>query len=102
MRHHRQEQSQHEQPSHDGYVNVIANAPGATWIVSPARKLRAVCSVPYHSMLEELIGEPSKRTNPEAAPGDENGPKSRDAVLDADCVGLAAAPNNAVTREKLV
>jgi len=53
-------------------------------------------------MFEEFIGDPSNNTMPDAAPGDENGPNNNDAVLDADCVGDAAAPNNAVTRLKLV
>ena len=102
VRHHRQEQSQHEQPSHDGYVNVIVNAPAASCMASPASKLTAVCNVPYQSMLLELTGEPSNSTSPDAAPGDENGPNKSTAVLDADCCGEAAAPNNADTRLKFV
>jgi hypothetical protein len=65
-------------------------------------KLRAVCKVPNHSMFDEFIGEPSNKTIPDAAPGDENGPNNSDAVFDADCVGEAAAPKRAVTRLKFV
>ena len=48
------------------------------------------------------MGLPSNKTIPEAAPGDENGPNKSEAVFDADCVGDAAAPKSAVTREKFV
>lgn len=80
----------------------MVSAPAAICKLSPAKNDRAVCSVPYHSIFEELIGDPSNNTMPDAAPGDENGPNNNDAVLDADCVGDAAAPNKAVTRLKLV
>jgi hypothetical protein len=62
---------------------VIVNAPGAISKLSPAKKLLAVCNVPYQSMLLELIGLPSKITSPDAAPGEEKGPNKSDAVFDA-------------------
>ena len=61
--------------------------------------VRAVCSVPYHSMSEEATGEPSQICKPRIDPVDENGPNVMAAVLDADPAGEAPAPNSAVTRE---
>ena len=53
--------------------------------------VRAVCSVPYHSMSDEPTGEPSQSWMPKMDPVDENGPKVMAAVLEADPAGDAAA-----------
>lgn len=61
--------------------------------------VRAVCSVPYHSMLDDATGEPSHNCRPKIEPTDENGPNVIAAVFDAEPAGDAAAPNSAVMRE---
>jgi hypothetical protein len=66
--------------------------------VSPTPKVRAVCSVPYHSMSELPTGEPSHSWMPRIEPVEENGPKVIAAVLEAVPSGEVAAENSAVMR----
>lgn len=77
----------------------MVSAPAAKTSESPTRMVRAVCSVPYQSMLDEATGEPSHSWRPRIEPFEENGPKVMPAVLEAEFCGDAAAPKSAVTRE---
>lgn len=76
----------------------MMRAPAAMMRVSPTPMVRAVWSVPYHSMSDEPTGEPSHNWRPRIDPVEENGPKVMAAEFDAVPRGEVAAENRAVIR----